>query len=51
MLNHVKKNLIEQLQEYLSANGVLLTLEDLEITDRDNDIIINVNNIQISKTN
>lgn len=49
LLNHVKKNLIEQLQENLSANGVLLTLEDLEITDCDNDIIINVNNVQISK--
>lgn len=51
LLNQVKKDIMEQLQEQLSDKGILLASEEPEITNCDNDIMITVNDVQITSQN
>lgn len=49
LINHVKEKLMAQLQKNLSDNGLLLTSESPEIINSDSNIILTINNIQITK--
>ncbi len=49
LVNHFKEQLMTQLQKALSDNGFLFTSESPEIINSDNDIILTINNIQITE--
>lgn len=49
LINHVKEKLMAQLQKILNENGLLLSLESPEIINSDSNIIVTINNVQITK--
>lgn len=49
LINHFKEQLMTQLQKSLNDNGFLLTSESPEIINSENDIILTINNVQITK--
>lgn len=49
LINHVKEQLMAQLQKNLSDSGILLTSKSPEIINSGNDIILTIDNIQITK--
>lgn len=51
LLNNKKEFLMKQLQELLASNEILLTSEDPEISDCEDNITITINNVQITRQN
>lgn len=51
LINHIKEHLMKQLQERLRDTGISLTSESPEIINCDDDIILTINNLQITRQN
>lgn len=51
LLDNKKEYFMEQLQELLAGNGILLTSENPEISNCEDNINITINNVQIARQN
>lgn len=51
LLDNKKEYLMEQLQEILASNEILLTSENPEISNCENNINLTINNVQIARQN
>lgn len=50
LIDHMKDRLMEQLQKSLNDNGLSLNSENPEIINCDDEIVLTINNLQITKT-